>query len=73
MRFLRIIGFGLVLGLVARWAIKSGSTPPDEERHLLFGVDEDGEPIYEDDDCDIDKTVALWKELHVRASDPLPY
>lgn len=73
MRFLRLIGMGLALGLVVRWAIKSGSTPPDEERHLLFGVDEDGNPVYEADDCDIDKTMALWKELHVRAGDPLPY
>ena len=73
MRFLRIIGVGLALGLVVRWAIKYGSVQPEEERHLLFGVDEDGDPIYEDDDCDIDRTLGLWKELHVSAGNPLPY
>lgn len=73
MRFLRIIGIGVAIGLMVRWAIKAGSVPPEEERHLLFGVDEDGTPIYEDEDCDIDKTIGLWKEMHVRAGNPLPY
>lgn len=45
MRFLRIVGVGLVLGLVARWAIKSGSVPPEEERLMVCYDPDTGMPV----------------------------
>lgn len=45
MRFLRIIGVGLALGLVARWAIKSGSVPPEEERLMVCYDPDTGVPV----------------------------
>ena len=43
-------------------AIKSALEPPEvTNRRMSYGEDEDGQPIY-DDDCDIDATLALWKE-----------
>lgn len=48
-----------------RWAIREGSKPPpDEERQLILGYYDDGTPIMSEDDCDIDKTMELWRDLH---------
>lgn len=35
--------------------------PPVTKRRMQYDVDEDDEPIY-DDDCDIEATLKLWKE-----------
>ncbi len=35
--------------------------PPEEGRNLIIGYDDDGSPIV-DPDCDIDRTLDLWKE-----------
>ena len=37
------------------------SEPPEEERKLILGYMEDGSPIF-DEDCDVDKTIELWRE-----------
>ena len=42
--------------------IKSGLHPPPlESRDLVVGYEDDGTPII-DSDCDIDRTLDLWKE-----------
>lgn len=45
--------------LLLRDAVKE---PPEEERKLILGYMEDGSPILSDDDCDVDKTMELWRE-----------
>jgi hypothetical protein len=50
------------LAYYAYRSIKSALQPPEvTKRRMSYGEDEDGQPIY-DDDCDIDATIALWKE-----------
>ena len=57
-----------ILAVGVRWAIREGSRPPEtEDRQLILGYTEDGEPILSDDDCDVDKTMALWQDLHRKA------
>lgn len=68
MRILQLMVMGLVMAVGIRWAIREGSKPPEaEDRQLILGYDDDGEPILSDDDCDIDKTMELWQDLHRRA------
>ena len=59
---------GIIATVGVRWAIREGSKPPpDEDRQLILGYFEDGTPIMSDDDCDIDKTMEMWRDLHRRA------
>lgn len=68
MRILQLMVMGLVMAVGIRWAIREGSKPPEEEdRQLILGYDDDGSPILSDDDCDVDKTMELWRDLHRRA------
>jgi len=68
MRFLQLIAMGVILTVGIKWAIREGSKPPpDESRQLILGYTEEGEPILSDDDCDIEKTMELWQDLHRRA------
>lgn len=39
--------------------------PEDENRKLILGYYEDGSPIF-DDDCDVDKTLEMWKDMSRR-------
>lgn len=39
--------------------------PEDENRKLILGYYEDGTPII-DDDCDVDKTLEMWKDMSRR-------
>lgn len=52
-----------------KWAVREGSRAPDEvARRWFWGYDENGNPVYEDeDDIDVEKTVELSRELHSRA------
>ena len=53
---------GFFLALYAYVAIKDALQPPKvTKRRMQYDVDENDEPIY-DDDCDIDATLNLWKE-----------
>ena len=54
---------GGVLAYYGYRAIKDAwDNPPEEEaRKLVIAYDDDGNPIY-DEDCDIDRTLDLWKE-----------
>ena len=57
-----------IFAVGVRWAIREGSRPPEDvDRQLILGYTEDGSPILSDDDCDIDKTMELWQDLHRRA------
>jgi hypothetical protein len=57
-----------IFAVGVRWAIREGSKPPeDESRQLILGYTEDGEPILSDDDCDVDKTMELWRDLNRKA------
>ena len=68
MRILQLIAMAAICAVGVRWAIREGSRPPeDEDRQLILGYMEDGTPILSDDDCDVDKTMALWQDLHRRA------
>ena len=68
MRILQLITMATILAVGIRWAIKEGARPPEEEdRQLILGYDEYGEPILSDDDCDVEKTMELWRDLHRRA------
>ena len=50
-----------------RWAIREGSKPPDEHRRWVWGYDDDGNPIYDDEeDVDVEQTLAINKELSAR-------
>ena len=62
-----IFGTAVVLGV--RWAYREGCKPPEEHRQLVRGYDEEGNPIVEDedDDVDIEKTLALNKQLAARS------
>lgn len=67
-RYLQWLVFGAVAVLGLRWAYREGSKPPEEEdRQLILGYMEDGSPILSDDDCDVDKTMELWRDLHRKA------
>lgn len=53
---------GAFLAWYAYVAIRDALRPPViTKRRMQYDFDEDGQPIY-DDDCDIDATLALWKE-----------
>lgn len=39
--------------------------PEDEDRKLILGYYEDGSPIF-GDDCDVDKTLEMWKDMSRR-------
>lgn len=68
MRILQLIAMGAIFAVGIRWAIREGSRPPeDEDRQLILGYTEDGEPIMSGDDCDVDKTMALWRDLNRKA------
>lgn len=68
MRILQLMAMGFIMVVGIRWAIREGSKPPeDEDRQLILGYTEDGEPIMSGDDCDVDKTMALWRDLHQKA------
>jgi hypothetical protein len=67
MRILQLIGVAVIIGLGLRWAWKEGSRPPEEEKKLVLGYYDDGEPIISGDDCDVEKTLGLWRDLHRRA------
>lgn len=68
MRILQLMAMATILAVGVRWAIREGSRPPeDEDRQLILGYMEDGSPIMSDDDCDVDKTLDLWRDLHRRA------
>lgn len=68
MRILQLMVMGIIAAVGVRWAIREGSKPPEEEdRQLILGYDDDGAPILSDDDCDVDKTMELWRDLHRRA------
>lgn len=68
MRFLQLIAMGFIMVVGVRWAIKEGSKPPEnEDRQLILGYMEDGSPILSDDDCDVDKTMELWRDMHRKA------
>ena len=57
-----------IFAVGVRWAVREGSKPPeDEDRQLILGYDENGEPILSGDDCDVDKTMELWRDLHRKA------
>ena len=68
MRFLQLAVMGIIAAVGVRWAIREGLKPPtDEDRQLILGYDEDGLPIMSDDDCDVDGTMELWRDLHRRS------
>lgn len=68
MRFLQLMAMAAILTVGVRWAIREGSRPPeDEDRQLILGYYDDGSPIMSDDDCDVDQTLSLWRDLHRRA------
>lgn len=68
MRYLQWLVFGAFAVLGLRWAYREGSKPPDEHRQWIWGYDEEGRPIVEDEDeIDIEKTLALNKELTARS------
>lgn len=68
MRILQLMAMAAILAVGVRWAIREGSKPPEnEDRQLILGYDENGSPILSDDDCDVDKTMELWRDLHRRA------
>lgn len=68
MRYLQWLVFGAVAVLGLRWAYREGSKPPDEHRQWIWGYDEEGNPILSDEDeIDIEKTMALNKELTARS------
>ena len=68
MRILQLMVMGIIAAVGIRWAIREGSRPPDEEdRQLILGYMEDGSPILSDDDCDVDKTMELWRDSHRKA------
>lgn len=51
-----------------RWAIREGSKPPDEHRRWVWGYDDDGNPIYDDEEeLDVEQTLAINKELSARS------
>lgn len=56
--FLSITASAAIAYFLLRDAVKE---PPEEERKLILGYMEDGRPIF-DEDCDVDKTLELWKE-----------
>lgn len=57
-----------IFAVGVRWAIREGGKPPEnEDRQLILGYMEDGSPILSDDDCDVDKTMELWRDLHRKA------
>ena len=65
MRILQLVAMAAIFAVVVRWAIREGSKPPeDEDRQLVIGYDDDGAPILAGDDCDVDKTMALWRDLN---------
>ena len=39
--------------------------PEDEDRKLILGYYEDGSPIF-GEDCDVDKTLEMWKDMSRR-------
>ena len=68
MRILQLMAMAAILVVGVRWAVREGNKPPeDEDRQLILGYMEDGTPIMSDDDCDVDKTMDLWRDLHRRA------
>ena len=68
MRYLQWIIFGAIAVLGVKWAYKEGSKPPDEHRRWVWGYDEEGQPIYDDEEeLDVEKTLALNKELAARS------
>jgi hypothetical protein len=68
MRYLQWLVFGAFAVLGLRWAYKEGSKPPDEHRQWIWGYDEEGNPIVSDEDeIDVEKTMALNKELTARS------
>jgi hypothetical protein len=68
MRYLQWLVFGAFAVLGLRWAYREGSKPPDEHRQWIWGYDEEGNPIVSDEDeIDVEKTMALNKELTARS------
>lgn len=68
MRILQLIGMAAIVAVGIRWAIREGSKPQDEHRQWIWGYDEEGNPIVEDEDeIDIEKTLSLNKELAARS------
>ena len=68
MRILQLMAMGFLMAVGIRWAIREGHRPPeDEDRQLILGYMEDGSPILSDDECDVYKTMELWRDLHRKA------
>ena len=68
MRYLQWLILCAVAILGFRWAYKEGCKPPDEHRQWIWGYDELGNPIVDDeDDIDVEKTLALNRELAARS------
>lgn len=68
MRYLQWLILGAVAILGFRWAYKEGCKPPDEHRQWIWGYDDEGNPIVDDeDDIDVEKTLALNRELAARS------
>lgn len=68
MRILQLVLMSIIAAVGIRWAIREGSKPlEDEDRQLILGYDDEGYPIMSDDDCDVDKTLDLWRDLHRKA------
>ena len=55
-----------IVAVGIRWAIREGSKPPEEERQLILGYDEDGVPII-DLECDVEGTLEMWHDMYRRA------
>lgn len=67
MRILQLMAMAAIVAVGVRWAIREGSKPPpEEERQLIIGYDEDGLPVY-DPECDVDSTLEMWHEMARRA------
>ena len=68
MRYLQWLIFAAAAVLGLKWAYKEGCKPPDEHRQWIWGYDEEGNPILSDEDeIDVEKTMALNKELSARS------
>lgn len=68
MRILQLMVMAAIFAVGIKWAIREGSKPPDEHRQWIWGYDEFGNPIVEDEEeLDVEKTLALNKEISARS------
>lgn len=67
MRILQLMAMVTIFAVGIRWAIREGSKPPEEHRRWVWGYDDDGNPIYdEEEEIDVEQTLAINKELSAR-------